>query len=199
MFGVVKSNLAVDKKNNMQVEETNLKDCFIIQSKVMEDDRGYFFESFNQDKFSEAVGKTYQFIQDNESKSQKGVLRGLHFQTPPYAQAKLVRVIQGEVLDVAVDLRKDSPTYGKHTSVILSGKNKTQFLVPRGFAHGFIVLSDFAIFAYKVDNAYAPEHDSGIIWNDQDLEIDWKINPDEVLLSGKDQNQQAFNTFESPF
>lgn len=140
-----------------------------------------------------------EFIQDNESQSQRGVLRGLHFQTPPFAQTKLVRVIQGEVLDVAVDLRKDSPTYGQHETIILSAENKKQFLVPKGFAHGFVVLSDTAIFSYKVHNPYAPKNEDGIIWNDADLKIDWKIKGDEVHLSGKDHLLPAFKTLNSPF
>jgi dTDP-4-dehydrorhamnose 3,5-epimerase len=140
-----------------------------------------------------------EFIQDNESKSSKGVLRGLHFQLPPYQQAKLVRVIEGEVLDVAVDLRKDSKTYGQHYSILLSGENKKQFFVPRGFAHGFVVLSETAIFSYKVDNLYAPTHDSGILWNDETLNIDWNIDSALIQLSEKDKNLSSFKDFNSPF
>ncbi|NBC58533.1 MAG: dTDP-4-dehydrorhamnose 3,5-epimerase [Bacteroidetes bacterium] len=183
----------------MKVKETALKGCFTIQPNVFEDKRGYFFESFNQEKFEEHIGKKIDFVQDNESKSQKGVLRGLHFQIPPYAQAKLVRVVQGEVLDVAVDLRKDSPTFGKHQSVLLTAKNKTQFFMPRGFAHGFLVLSDTAIFSYKIDNVYAPDHDTGIIWNDKDLNIDWQFEKKKLILSEKDKNLQSFKDFKSPF
>ena len=155
-------------------------------------------ESFNSEWFNKNVSET-NFIQDNESKSSKGVLRGLHFQTPPFSQAKLVRVIQGEVLDVAVDLRKDSPTYGQHHSIILSEENKKHFFVPRGFAHGFVVLSDTAIFSYKVDNVYSPEHDSGLMWNDTTLNIDWKIDNNLIQLSDKDKCQGTINDFKSPF
>jgi dTDP-4-dehydrorhamnose 3,5-epimerase len=183
----------------MQIEETNLKDCYLIKPHVYEDERGYFFECFNQDKFSKAVGKKFVFVQDNESKSNYGVLRGLHFQTPPYAQAKLVRVVEGEVLDVAVDLRKESPTYGHHTTAILNEKNKHQLLIPRGFAHGYAVLSKTAIFVYKIDNLYSPEHDSGIMWDDDDLSIDWKLKLSEVILSKKDKKQISFKDFDSPF
>ena len=183
----------------MIVKETHLKGCYIIQPKVFEDERGYFFESFNQQKFSEHIGTQIKFVQDNESQSKRGVLRGLHFQTPPYAQAKLVRVIKGEVLDVAVDLRKNSPTFGQHQSVLLTEKNKTQFFMPRGFAHGFLVLSDTAIFSYKIDNIYAPDHDTGIIWNDKDFNIDWQFDSDKLILSDKDKTLQSFKDFESPF
>ena len=183
----------------MIVEETNLKDCFLIKPEVFKDDRGYFFECFNQDKFSKAIGKKFHFVQDNESKSTYGVLRGLHFQLPPYAQTKLVRVVRGEVLDVAVDLRKDSPTYGHHTSVILNEENKHQLLIPRGFAHGYAVLSKTAVFVYKIDNLYSPEHESGINWCDKDLDIDWELKPSEVILSEKDKKQIKFKEFNSPF
>ena len=144
------------------------------------------------------VGKI-SFVQDNESKSSKGVLRGLHFQKPPFEQAKLVRCIEGEVLDVAVDIRKNSKTYGKHVSVLLSGKNKRQLFVPRGFAHGFLVLSDSATFAYKVDNTYAPDHDAGIRWNGKELNIQWGMEDSEVIVSEKDAELPFFSKFESPF
>ncbi len=170
----------------MNFIKTDIEGLVIIEPNVFGDERGYFFESFNQKLFEDNIGKV-DFVQDNESKSSYGVLRGLHFQKPPFNQAKLVRCIQGEVLDVAVDLRKDSKTYGKWESVVLSGENKKQFFVPRGFAHGFAVLSKTATFAYKVDNWYAPDHDSGIAWNDVDLNIDWKINPKNILLSEKDK------------
>jgi len=183
----------------MIVKETHLNGCYIIQPKVFEDERGYFFESFNQHKFSEHIGTQIEFVQDNESQSKKGVLRGLHFQTPPYAQAKLVRVIKGEVLDIAVDIRKDSPTFGQHESVLLTEDNKTQFFMPRGFAHGFLVLSDIAIFSYKIDNVYAPDHDTGIIWNDKDLNIDWRFDSNKLILSEKDKTLQTFKDFKSPF
>jgi dTDP-4-dehydrorhamnose 3,5-epimerase len=182
----------------MKVIETKIKDLVIIEPAVYGDDRGYFMESFNAEWFEKNVCDT-KFIQDNESKSTKGVLRGLHFQTPPYAQAKLVRVIEGEVLDVAVDLRQDSPTYGQHETVLLSGDNKKQFFVPRGFAHGFLVLSESAIFSYKVDNKYSPTHDSGLLWNDPELNIDWNIKLSEIKLSSKDEEQLSLVDFISPF
>ena len=182
----------------MKVTETNIEGLFILEPKVFGDARGYFMETFQKDTFNKNITET-EFIQDNESKSSKGVLRGLHFQLPPYQQAKLVRVIEGEVLDVAVDLRKDSKTYGQHYSIILSGENKKQFFVPRGFAHGFVVLSETAIFSYKVDNQYAPTHDSGILWNDSTLNIDWKIDSSLVQLSEKDKNLSTFKEFTSPF
>ena len=182
----------------MKIVETKIKDLVILEPNVFGDNRGYFMESFNAEWFEKNVCDT-KFIQDNESKSSKGVLRGLHFQTPPYAQAKLVRVIQGEVLDVAVDLRKDSPTYGKHETILLSGENKKHFFVPRGFAHGFVVLSETAIFSYKVDNKYAPEHDFGIAWDDTELNIDWNIDNLQVQLSEKDKNLNLFKNFNTPF
>lgn len=183
----------------MIIEKTNLKDCFLIKPKIFEDKRGYFFECFNQEKFSSAFDDKFRFIQDNESKSNYGVLRGLHYQIPPYAQSKLVRVVKGEVLDVAVDLRKKSPTFGQYTSVILTEENKHQLLIPRGFAHGFVVLSKTAIFAYKVDNFYSPEHENGIKWDDEDLAVDWSLNSAEINLSEKDKDLQSFKNFDSPF
>ncbi len=182
----------------MKITETNIEGLVIIEPKVFGDSRGYFMETFQKNTFNSSVTET-EFIQDNESKSSKGVLRGLHFQLPPYQQAKLVRVIEGEVLDVAVDLRKDSKTYGKHYSILLSGENKKQFFVPRGFAHGFVVLSETAIFSYKVDNLYAPTHDSGILWNDETLNIDWNIDIELLQLSEKDKNLSSFKDFNSPF
>ena len=182
----------------MTIEQTKIKDLFILQLDVFGDERGYFLESFKLAWWKENLSHV-EFVQDNESKSKRGVLRGLHFQLPPYEQAKLVRVIQGEVLDVAVDLRHDSPTYGQHDSVLLTGENKRQLFVPRGFAHGFVVLSETAIFSYKVDNLYSPEHEAGIIWNDTDLGIDWKIDSGEVKLSGKDKVLPKFSEFNSPF
>ncbi|WP_435254338.1 dTDP-4-dehydrorhamnose 3,5-epimerase [Tenacibaculum sp. A30] len=178
--------------------KTAIPEVVIIEPKVFGDHRGYFFESFNQKEFEENIGKI-NFVQDNESKSSFGVLRGLHFQKPPYTQAKLVRCIKGKVLDVAVDIRKKSPTYGKHVVVELSEENKRQLFVPRGFAHGFVVVSDEAIFSYKVDNLYAPECDSGIIWNDSKLNIDWNISESEVRLSEKDQNLPMLEELENPF
>lgn len=182
----------------MNFIKTEIPELFIIEPKVFGDHRGYFFESYNQKQFEENVQIT-TFVQDNESKSNRGVLRGLHFQKPPFAQAKLVRCIKGKVLDVAVDIRVGSPTYGKHIAVELSEENKRQLFVPRGFAHGFAVLSEEAIFAYKVDNLYAPEHDSGIIWNDKDLGIDWRIDEGDVKLSAKDEKLSFLKDLNSPF
>ena len=182
----------------MKFIETKISDIIIIEPTVFGDTRGYFLESYNKKKFEEVVGKT-SFIQDNESKSSKGVLRGLHFQKPPFEQAKLVRCIEGEVLDVAVDIRKNSKTYGQHVAVLLSGENKRQLFVPRGFAHGFLVLSDTATFAYKVDNTYAPEFDAGIRWNDKELNIQWGLEESEVLVSAKDAELPIFSEFETPF
>ena len=182
----------------MKIVETKIKDLVILEPNIFGDKRGYFMESFNAEWFEKNVCDT-KFIQDNESRSSRGVLRGLHFQNPPYAQAKLVRVIEGEVLDVVVDLRKESPTYGQFEKILLSSDNKKQFFVPRGFAHGFVVLSDLAIFSYKVDNVYAPTHDSGIQWNDTELNIDWEIDLSLIQLSEKDKVQNTFNSFNSPF
>jgi len=182
----------------MKFIKTEISDVYIIEPSVFGDARGYFLESYNQKKFEEVVGKT-SFIQDNESKSSKGVLRGLHFQKPPFNQAKLVRCIEGRVMDVAVDIRKGSPTYGKHVAIELTGENKRQLFVPRGFAHGFSVLSDSAVFAYKVDNIYAPESDWGIRYDDKELNIDWGLNKEEVQLSVKDKNLTFFKDFETPF
>ena len=182
----------------MKFIETKISDLIIIDPTVFGDARGYFLESYNQKKFEETIGKT-PFVQDNESKSCKGVLRGLHFQKPPFEQAKLVRCVEGRVIDVALDIRKASPTYGMHISVELSAENKKQLFVPRGFAHGFAVLSETAIFAYKVDNVYAPEYDSGIRWNDKELNIEWGLEESEVIVSKKDTELPFFSKFESPF
>ena len=182
----------------MKFIETKISDLIIIEPTVFGDARGYFLESYNQKKFEEVVGKI-SFVQDNESKSSKGVLRGLHFQKPPFEQAKLVRCIEGEVLDVAVDIRKNSKTYGHHVAVLLSGQNKRQLFVPRGFAHGFLVLSESATFAYKVDNTYSPEFDAGIRWNNKKLNIQWGLEESEVLVSAKDAELPFFLEFESPF
>tara|TARA_Y100000591_G_C21644274_1_gene599472 strand:- start:156 stop:710 length:555 start_codon:yes stop_codon:yes gene_type:complete len=182
----------------MKFIETNIEDLFIIEPTVIKDDRGYFLESHNQNKFEEAIGKV-SFVQDNESKTSKGVIRGLHFQLPPYDQAKLIRCIEGKVLDVAVDLRKGSKTYGQHISVEISCKNKKQIFIPRGFAHGFLVLSEFAIFAYKVDNFYSPDYDAGLFWNDPILKINWGIDESKILLSNKDSKLPFFSDFKSPF
>jgi dTDP-4-dehydrorhamnose 3,5-epimerase len=170
----------------MEIIKTSIEGLVIIQPRVFEDERGYFMESF-KDSFIKENFPNINFIQDNESKSSYGVLRGLHFQKPPFEQTKLVRVIDGEVLDVAVDLRKDSPTYGKCESIILSGKNKKQFLIPKGFAHGFIVLSEYGVLSYKVDNPYAPEYEDGIYYNNPLLNIDWKINTNDIILSNRDK------------
>jgi len=170
----------------MIVEETKLKGCFILEPTVFKDSRGYFFESFNQQKFNESIGLNINFIQDNESFSVNGTLRGLHYQKGEFAQAKLVRVIKGNVLDIAVDIRKESPTFGEHISLELSEENKKQLFIPRGFAHGFIVLSDTAIFSYKCDNFYNKESEGGIIYNDKDLNIDWKLDESELIFSEKD-------------
>lgn len=169
----------------MNIEQTVIKDLVIINPTVFEDSRGYFFEAYNQNKF-EQNGITYQFIQDNQSFSKRGVIRGLHLQDKPFAQAKLVRVLQGEILDVAVDLRKDSPTYGQHVSVVLSAENKKQLMVPHGFAHGFSVLSETASVLYKVDQVYHKESERGIRYDDPALGIDWKVLPEEVIVSDKD-------------
>ena len=176
----------------MIVEETKLKGCYIIKPKVFEDERGYFFESFNKQKFQELTDLSVDFVQDNQSKSNRGVLRGLHFQKGEWAQAKLVRVIKGKVLDVAVDLRKDSSTYGHHFSIELSEKNKILLYIPRGFAHGFAVLEDDTIFSYKCDNYYNKESEDGIMFNDSELQIDWKLEASEVQLSEKDKILPSF-------
>jgi len=165
----------------------SIPEVILIEPTVHSDNRGYFVETFRQDLFEEAVGYKVNFIQDNESKSSKGVLRGLHYQLPPYTQAKLVRVIKGSVLDVVVDIRKSSSTFGQYVAVELTSDNKHQLFVPHGFAHGFIVLSDSATFTYKVDNYYAPEHDRGIAYNDKDLAIDWQLPLDTLQLSEKDK------------
>ena len=167
----------------------------MIEPKVFEDARGYFFEAWKQGQFVANVGKV-DFVQDNESKSSFGVLRGLHYQRGEFSQAKLVRVISGRVLDVAVDLRRNSPTFGQHVMVELSGENKRQFFIPRGFAHGFLVLSDEAIFTYKVDNVYAPQAEASILWNDEQLSIDWPLGEDQLLLSEKDKKAKPFSEAE---
>jgi dTDP-4-dehydrorhamnose 3,5-epimerase len=170
----------------MIVKETELKGCFILQPKVFKDKRGYFLESFNQQKFNELTKTNTAFVQDNESFSTRGVLRGLHYQRGEYAQAKLVRVIKGKVLDIAVDIRKDSETFGKHVSIELSEENKTQIFLPRGFAHGFVVLSDTALFSYKCDNYYNKDSEGGITYNDPILKINWQIPSHEIVVSEKD-------------
>ena len=175
----------------MNFLETAVQGVYVIEPKVYNDARGYFFEAWKKEDFEERLGRV-EFIQDNESKSSYGVLRGLHYQKGEFSQAKLVRVIKGKVLDVAVDIRRSSPTYGKHVMVELSEENKRQLFIPRGFAHGFLVLSDEAIFTYKVDNVYAPQEEAGIRWNDPQLAIEWPIDPKEVLTSEKDLNAPCF-------
>ncbi len=182
----------------MNVIRTEIEGLVILEPRVFEDRRGYFFESFSEREFAEAVGPVH-FVQDNESKSSYGVLRGLHFQKPPYAQAKLVRVVKGCVLDVAVDLRKGSPTYGKYEAVELSEKNRRQLFIPRGFAHGFCVLSDEVIFQYKCDNYYSPQSEGAVRWDDPDLSIDWRIPAEDVVLSEKDRAHPALKDLEDVF
>ena len=173
----------------MKFIKTEIADVIIIEPEVFTDERGYFVETFREDKLEEAIGHNIDFVQDNESKSSYGVLRGLHFQLPPFAQSKLVRVITGKILDVVVDIRKGSPTFGKYMSVELSGENKRMLFIPRGFAHGFVVLSEEVILAYKVDNYYSKESDRGIAFNDPALKIDWQIDANALQLSVKDQTQ----------
>ena len=173
----------------MKFIKTNIPDVILIEPKIYGDDRGYFIETFRSDIFEQETGIQTTFIQDNESRSVYGVLRGLHYQLPPYAQSKLVRVIEGKVLDIAVDIRKDSPYFGQYVSMELSTENKHQLFIPRGFAHGFVVLSETAIFAYKVDNYYSPECDRGIQFDDPQLNIDWKIEHKQLQLSEKDKSQ----------
>ena len=182
----------------MEVIKTAIEGLVIIEPKVFKDARGYFFESFSQREFEQKVRKI-NFVQDNESMSSYRVMRGLHFQRPPYTQSKLVRCVKGRVLDVAVDIRKGSPTYGKHVAVELSEDNHRQFFVPRGFAHGFVVLSETAIFQYKCDNFYAPEADGGINIKDESLGIDWQIAMEDALLSEKDLKHLCLKDFDSPF
>lgn len=182
----------------MEVIKTAIEGVVIIEPRVFKDARGYFFESFSQREFEEKV-RPINFVQDNESMSSYGVMRGLHFQSPPYTQSKLVRCVKGKVLDVAVDIRKGSPTYGQHVAVELSEDNHRQFFVPRGFAHGFAVLSETAVFQYKCDNFYAPEADGGISIKDETLGIDWQIPMDKAVLSEKDIKHLCLKDFDSPF
>lgn len=182
----------------MEVIKTNIDGVVIIEPRVYEDARGYFFESYSQREFEEKVRKI-NFVQDNESMSCFGVMRGLHFQRPPFTQSKLVRCVKGAVLDVAVDIRKGSPTYGQHVAVELTEDNHRQFFVPRGFAHGFAVLSEIAVFQYKCDNFYHPEADGGISIVDNSLGIDWKIDPEKALMSEKDTKHELLKDFETPF
>ena len=182
----------------MNLIKTTLDGLVLIKPIIIKDRRGYFMESFHKKHTNKLIGNV-KFVQENESESSRGVLRGLHFQNPPYAQAKLVRCIKGSVLDVALDLRKDSKTYGCFETTLLSEENKNQLFIPKGFAHGFVVLSETAIFSYKVDNYYNPDSESGILWNDPDLKIDWKINKKEIIVSEKDKNLSTFNNFNNPF
>jgi len=183
----------------MKFTRTDIPDVVVIEPMVHGDDRGYFVETFRADKLEEFLGYTINFCQDNESKSSRGVLRGLHYQLAPDAQTKLVRVIHGSVLDVAVDIRKGSPTFGQHVAVELTAENKKQLLVPRGFAHGFVVLEDDTVFAYKVDNYYSPENDRGVAFDDMDLKIDWQVPHTELNLSEKDMKQPKVNETDDLF
>ncbi|MDC1320369.1 dTDP-4-dehydrorhamnose 3,5-epimerase [Flavobacteriaceae bacterium] len=182
----------------MNLIKRKLDGLVVLKPTIFKDNRGYFMESYNQKNINKLLGNV-NFVQDNESESSRGVLRGLHFQKPPHTQAKLVRCLKGSVLDVILDLRKDSKTYGIFETIVLSSENKEQLFVPKGFAHGFIVLSESAILSYKVDNYYNPESESGIIWNDPDLNINWKINKKEIIVSEKDKSLPAFNNIINPF
>ena len=183
----------------MKFTKTAISDIIIIEPKVHKDSRGYFLESFRVDKLEDFLGYKINFCQDNESKSSKGVLRGLHYQLAPYAQTKLIRVIKGKVLDVAVDIRKESPTFGKHIAIELSSENKKQLLVPRGFAHGFVVLEENTIFSYKVDNYYSSISDRGILFSDEDLDINWILDKSELILSQKDRVQPKLSESDDIF
>lgn len=183
----------------MNIIKTEIEGPLIVEPRVFGDARGYFFESYSSRDFASATGLDITFVQDNESRSCYGVVRGLHFQLPPYAQAKLVRVVEGSVLDVAVDIRRGSATYGRHIAVELSAENKRQFFIPKGFAHGFAVLSETAVFQYKCDEYYHPEAEGAIAWDDSMLGIDWRIPGDKVILSDKDRRHPLFNQFSSPF
>ena len=182
----------------MNLIKTTLDGLVVLKPTVFKDNRGYFMESYNQKNINKLVGNV-NFVQDNESESSRGVLRGLHFQKPPYAQAKLVRCLKGSVLDVVLDLRKDSKTYGIFETILLTEENKKQLFIPKGFAHGFVVLSETAIFSYKVDNYYNPDSESGVLWNDLALNIDWKINKKEIIVSEKDKSLPTFNNIINPF
>jgi len=182
----------------MNLIKTTIDGLILLKPTVFKDERGYFMESYNLKNTNKLLGNIH-FVQENESRSSKGVLRGLHFQKPPFAQAKLVRCLEGEILDVALDLRKQSRTYGLFETTFLSDRNKNILFIPKGFAHGFVVLSDSAIVSYKVDNYYDPNYESGILWNDKDLNIDWKIKANEVILSEKDKNLSPLAKIISPF
>ena len=182
----------------MNLIKTKLDGLVVLKPTVFKDNRGYFMESYNKKKINKLFGNV-NFVQDNESESSRGVLRGLHFQKPPYTQAKLVRCLNGSVLDVVLDLRKESKTYGMIETILLSEENKEQLFIPKGFAHGFVVISESATLSYKVDNYFNPESESGIIWNDPDLNIDWKINKNEIIVSEKDKSLPTFNNINNPF
>jgi dTDP-4-dehydrorhamnose 3,5-epimerase len=182
----------------MNLIKTTLDGLVVLKPTIFKDNRGYFMESYNQKNINKLLGNV-NFVQDNESESSRGVLRGLHFQKPPYTQAKLVRCLKGSVLDVVLDLRKDSKTYGIFETISLTEENKKQLFIPKGFAHGFVVLSKSAIFSYKVDNYYNPDSESGVLWCDLDLNIDWKINKNEIIISEKDKNLPTFNEIINPF
>jgi len=179
----------------MEIKETEIEGVYILKPDIYGDSRGYFFESYNKERFNSLIPGAPDFVQDNQSKSCYGVVRGLHFQTPPHAQAKLVRVVIGTVLDVAVDLRPDSKTFGKYVSVELSAENRLQFYMPEGFAHGFSVLSEEAMFQYKCSSLFNHESEGGIQWNDPDINIDWKLNPKDVILSAKDISRQSLKEY----
>ncbi len=183
----------------MNILKTDIPDLLILEPRVFGDSRGYFFESFSERDFKAATAFDVKFVQDNESRSCYGVVRGLHFQKGEHAQAKLVRVVEGEVLDVAVDLRHGSPTFGKHAAVLLSGENHRQLFIPKGFAHGFAVLSETAVFQYKCDEFYHPEAEGGIAWNDPDIAIQWPIPIQDIILSERDNNHPNLKDFNSPF
>jgi len=182
----------------MNLIKTKLEGLVVLKPTVFKDNRGYFMESYNKKKINKLFGNV-NFVQDNESESSRGVLRGLHFQKPPHTQAKLVRCLNGSVLDVVLDLRKESKTYGMIETILLSEENKEQLFIPKGFAHGFLVISESATLSYKVDNYFNPESESGIIWNDPDLNIDWKINKNEIIVSEKDKSLPTFNNINNPF
>ena len=183
----------------MEVLKTDIEGPLVIEPRIFGDSRGYFFESFNAREFKALTGLDIDFVQDNESRSHYGVVRGLHFQKPPYSQSKLVRCVSGSVLDVAVDLRKGSPTYGKYVACELSGENHRQFFIPKGFAHGFAVLSDEAVFQYKCDEFYHPESEGAIMWDDPSVAVDWRLDPSDVELTAKDRNHPYLKDFVTPF
>ena len=182
----------------MNLIKTKINGLVILKPNILKDKRGYFIESYNQMSINKLLGDI-NFLQDNESESSRGVLRGLHFQNPPYTQSKLVRCVKGVVLDIALDLRKNSKTYGQYETTVLSEKNKEQLFIPKGFAHGFVVLSEYAIFSYKVDNYYDADSDRGVFWNDPDLKIDWKITKNEIIVSEKDKCLPTLNNIINPF